>query len=66
MSEASGAAPPADGASVKHIPVLLAECLEALDAISGFLHAQLGDQSPNLGKLDAALEGAARMLAPRG
>ena len=42
---------------------LVAQCLEALDAISGFLHAQLGDQSPNLGKLDAALEGAARMLA---
>lgn len=31
MSEASGAAPHADGASAKHIPVLLAECLEALD-----------------------------------
>jgi len=42
---------------------LVAQCLDALDAVNAFLQAQLADLAPNLGKLDAVLEGAARMLA---
>jgi len=39
------------------------ECLDALQSIGAFLAAQLADQAPGLGKLEAALEGAARMLS---
>jgi type VI secretion system protein ImpA len=51
------------GAGVAQAVALVGECLDMLEAIASFLHAQLGDQAPNLGKLESALEGAARMLS---
>lgn len=49
--------------ALAHATALVGQCLEALDAMVAFLHAQLGDLAPNLGKLEHMLEGAARMLA---
>lgn len=42
---------------------LVAQCLEALDAVTTCLQAQLGELAPRLGKLESVLEGVARMLA---
>lgn len=51
------------GPALAEAAALVAQCLDALDAMSAFLHAQLGDLAPNLGKFAQVLEGAARMLA---
>jgi type VI secretion system protein ImpA len=51
------------GAGVAQAVAQAGECLDMLEAIASFLHVQLGDQAPNLGKLESALEGAARMLS---
>ena len=51
------------GGAVAQAVALVGECLDALEAIAAFLHSQLPDEAPNLGKLEAALEGAARMLS---
>jgi type VI secretion system protein ImpA len=51
------------GAGVAQAVALAGECLDMLEAIASFLHAQLGDDAPKLGKLESALEGAARMLS---
>jgi len=51
------------GPAVAQAVGLVGDCLDALEAIAAFLHAQLADEAPNLGKLEAALSGAARMLA---
>jgi type VI secretion system protein ImpA len=42
---------------------LVGECLDMLEAIASLLHVQLGDDAPSLGKLELALESAARMLS---
>ena len=49
--------------AVAQAAALVGDCLDALEAIAAFLHAQLGDAAPNLGKLESVLVRAARMLA---
>jgi len=51
------------GPEVAQAVALVGECLDVLEAIAAFLHAQLGDDAPNLGKLESALVSAARMLS---
>ncbi|MGJ9416307.1 type VI secretion system protein TssA [Massilia sp. CMS3.1] len=57
-------------AASEHIrPALLAtgaavgDCLDSLQSIIAFLHHQLGDESPNLGKLEGTLEAILRVLS---
>jgi type VI secretion system protein ImpA len=51
------------GAGVAQAVELVGECLDMLEAIASLLHVQLGDDAPSLGKLELALESAARMLS---